>query len=341
MAEQPAGRVSTGSPAAGASTGVSTAPPAASAGVSAAPPSPSPSLPIAPGVAGVSGISATVSYSNGVAVASQPVAPGVPSVTPISPSVAVSPTIGLLSSTSLISGPVSGSKNSISSSESTKSQTPPSGSAGQARPSTTPTPKSDHGLASGTVAGIAVAVGLGLALATFIATFLVMRRRRTSRRKQTVFELADTNRQNSLSEPKKMLATEAPKPSNTLEDYLPQSADDKTVENNVKTMLDQVELYVENFYRNDPGLSSVRLHTDMAVFNSPHLPNSLATLLLQSTHATFLIKHALAQCITSSISPRSRPGSSLLPDEFILVPTAAESTRNSESKKPGNHLTTT
>lgn len=171
-----------------------------------------------------------------------------------------------------------------------------------------------------------------------------MRRRRVSRHEQdhkgpkdkTEFELADKNRQSSQSVPKEVLVTEAPKSRDTIENYLPQSADDKTVQNKVKTMLDQVELYVENFYRNDPGLSSLRPHSDVAVFDSPNLPNSLATLLLQSRHATFLIKHALAQFITSSISSRSRPGSSLLPDEFMLVPAAVESTRSTGSTKPGN-----
>lgn len=317
-------------------------------GAVGAPANPGPSVSSTPFVPGIP------PPSNGAAVAPQSsssttlVPLAVPSPTPISLSVAVSTAIGLLSSTSSTGGPMSSTATSISSSQFTKSQNPPPLSTGQARASTTPTPKPDHRLATGTVAGIAVAVGLGLALATFIATFLVMRRRRTSQceydhggsKGKTVSELADTNRQNSLSEPKKVLVTEAPKSSNTIENYLPQSADDKTVQTNVKTMLDQVELYVENFYRNDPGLSSVRLHADIAVFNSPHLPNSLATLLLQSTQATFLIKQALAQSITSSILPRARPGSSLLPDEFMLVPTAAESTRNSGPTKPGNHLTT-
>ncbi len=298
----------------------------------------------APGIYGVQ------SFNNGIPVASQPpssttlLPPGPPLETPSSAVVAVSTPTRLASSTLSTSGPLSGSKSSVSSSNIPKSQTPTPSSTGQARAATTPTPKPDHRLANGTVAGIAVALGLGLALATFIATFLIMRRRRASRHEQdhqgskekTIFELADTNRQSSLSEPKKVPVTEAPRFSNTLENYLPQSADDKTVQNNVKTMLDQVELYVENFYQNHSGLSSVRPHTDIAAFNSPNLPNSLATLLLQSRHATFLIKHALAQFITSSISPRSRPGSSLLPDEFMLVPAAVESTRNSGSTKPGN-----
>ncbi len=226
-----------------------------------------------------------------------------------------------------------------------QSRTSTSSTSGKVRASTTPTSAPDHRLAGGTVVGIAVAVGLGLALITFIATFLVMRRRLSSRRgnsqrgskEKAGIELTSANRHSSLSDPKAVIVTKAPRSSDTLDSYLPQSADDRTVQNRVKTLLDQVELHVEIFYRDDPGLTSVRPHTDMAIFNSPNLPSSLTALLSKSRHATFLIKHALAQFITSSISLRSRSGSRLLPEEFTLVPTAIKSIRDGETTKPGSN----
>ncbi len=288
--------------------------------------------------------------STGIAIVSQsPSSPAVAS--PVIPS--STSNNGLVTSSSSIGPPSSifststetSSEISVSRSTSVHSRTTTSSPSGQLRASTTPTSAPDHRLASGTVVGIAVAVGLGLALITFIATFLVMRRRSSSRRgnsqrgskEKAGIELTSANRHSSLSDPKAVIVTKAPRSSDTLDSYLPQSADDRTVQNRVKTLLDQVELHVEIFYRDDPGLTSVRQHTDMAIFNSPNLPSSLTALLSKSRHATFLIKHALAQFITSSISLRSRSGSRLLPEEFTLVPTAIKSIRDGETTKPGSN----
>lgn len=316
----------------------------------AAPPPPAAVAPAAPGAPNAPLVSRVTLSSNGVALVPQSpssptiIPPIVPSSTPnntlVTSSSSIDPPSSIFSTSTEPTLEISVPRSTIA-----KSRTSTSSPSGQVRASTTPTSAPDHRLAGGTVVGITVAVGLGLALITFVATFLVMRRRLSSRRgnsqrrsiEKAGIELTSANRHRSLSDPKAVIVTKAPRASDTLDSYLPQSADDRTVQNRVKTLLDQVELHVEIFYRNDPGLTSVRPHTDMAIFNSPNLPSSLTTLLSKSRHATFLIKHALAQFITSSISLRSRSGSSLLPEEFTLVPTAVKSIRDGEPTKPGNN----
>ena len=115
--------------------------------------------------------------------------------------------------------------------------------------------------------------------------------------------------------------------------YLPQSADDATVQTNVKTLLDQVELHVENFYQNSP---SGRVSSeDVSMFDSPGLPNPPITLLAQGTDAISVIKHALAESTVSAMSWKHSRLNSLLPDEYVSLPTASGLTKNSGLSKAG------
>jgi hypothetical protein len=137
------------------------------------------------------------------------------------------------------------------------------------------------------------------------------------------------------SEPKAPLVSETTSGSTSLDNFLPQSADDKTVRNNVKITLDQVELHVENFYQNTFVSGSRPAGAELATFNSPYLSNSLAALLPKTDNRVLFIKHALAQFVTSCISATAGPDRSLLPEDFVLLPSAIQSASSSRSTKPG------
>ena len=126
--------------------------------------------------------------------------------------------------------------------------------------------------------------------------------------------------------------------SNSFDDFLPQSADDKTVQNEVKTVLDQIELHVENFYQNTQASGSRLADAELAMFHSPYLPSTLASLLQQTNNSVLLIKHALAHFITACITTPSDKDYavwSLLPKDFVLLPNAVKARGSSKSTKQG------
>lgn len=209
------------------------------------------------------------------------------------------------------------------------SGSPTSSPASVAKGSTT----SSNRLSNGVVAGIVVGVALGLALLTFLATFVIVRRQQRSKSRRSYRPARDsgTYKMGSTTTRKKPMLTEANGASATYEDYLPQSADDKTIQQRTQSTLDQIELHVENFYRHSPSSALRPDNAELAKFDSPYLPASLATLLPRSNNRRNIMKHALAQSITSSISPSAKPALSLLPTEYTLSPD------NSASAKAGEY----
>lgn len=129
---------------------------------------------------------------------------------------------------------------------------------------------------------------------------------------------------------KKPILTEANGASATYEDYLPQSADDKTIQQRTQSTLDQIELHVENFYRHSSSSALRPDNAELAKFDSPYLPASLATLLPRSNNRRNIMKHALAQSVTSSISPSADPARSFLPTEYTLLPDNGASAKAGE-----------
>lgn len=175
---------------------------------------------------------------------------------------------------------------------------------------------------------------------------MVMRRQRLSKERRRYrssednggLALSTRRPQESTPTPKKPpYVTEAPGASETYETYLPQSADDGTVQQKAKGILDQVELHIENFYRNSSSATLRPDSAELGAFDSPYLPASLATLLPRSKNKVNIMKHALAQSMTSCISPNASPVRSLLPTEFATLPNTVASTRSKVSTKAGEY----
>ena len=200
------------------------------------------------------------------------------------------------------------------------------------RPSSTALP--NHRLSNSTVAGIVVGAALSLALLTFLATFAIMRRQRQSQNERRP-RFLEYKRRVALNPPQHQGSTGA---SRTRDSYLPQSADDRTIQQKVRSTFDQLELHVENFYRN-PSSSALRPdNEELAVFDSPYLSASLASLLPHSRNRLGIIKHALVQFVTSSLSPTADSARSLMPTEYTLLPSTITSTKSSVTLKPSKYL---
>ena len=261
----------------------------------------------------------------------------IPAKSNTTPPITPSPTV--FSASTPLTPPSSRSSGSITSSRQSGTSTAQSTS-----PAVTHSP-SGHRLSNGAVAGIVVGVAVGLAFLTFLLTFLFMRRRGVSSgkrhhggsNKRGIPASGSVGQQARGSEPKKPLFTETSSGSDSLDNFLPQSADDKTVQNNVTTTLDQIELHVENFYQNTPAPGAGSADAELATFNSPYLPNPLATLLPQTSNKVLLIKHALAHFVSSCISATAGPDWSLLPDDFVLLPSTIRSATSSRSMRPGEY----
>lgn len=103
------------------------------------------------------------------------------------------------------------------------------------------------------------------------------------------------------------------------DDYLPQPADDKTVQTETQSFFDRIEFFVQNFCLVKPKSELNVATVQLSAFNSPHLPTPLASLLPQARDASFLIKHALAQHILCWISSASVAEDSLLPADLTLL----------------------
>ena len=288
--------------------------------------------------------------------ASTPIVPIAPtastSIVPIAPTASTSivPTFTPVSSqasttsatTSILSATSSATSNSSSASSSRSSQevqgfTSTTGSQSSTSSNHTSAPGHsssvlpNHRLSNGTVAGIVVGVALGLALITFLVTCAFMRRQRQSKSKKRS-RLSGDRRGVELRPPRYQGWSGA---SPTNDNYFPQSADDKTIQQKVRSTLDQIELHVENFYRN-PSSSALRPdNRELALFDSPYLSASLASLLPHSRNEVNIIKHALAQSVISSLSLTADSKRSLIPTEYTLLPSAITSTKSSVTLKPG------
>ena len=195
-------------------------------------------------------------------------------------------------------------------------------------------PTADHSLSNDTVAGIVVGTAVGLALITFLVTFCFMRRNRRSRSRRR-------HQRPSKGPPvprktrDRPIGIEISGASSLLENYLPQSADDNTVEHRARIALEQIGFHVETFYQSLSAIDARNSDDKLATFDSPYLPIPLLTLLTQSKDTIPLIVHSLAYLVTLSISPIKDPKHSLLPIEFVTLPSSVGSAEANVSTKAG------
>lgn len=193
-------------------------------------------------------------------------------------------------------------------------------------------------LSDGAVAGVVIAVALGLAFLTFLVTFFMMRRKKTSQKQR---QTPVHEKPGYLDADRKGPPVTAGLPAgDSLINSLPQSADDATIQRSVEETLEQIRLHIENFYQNTPTSTSrdELEESDLKSFDSSYLPAPLAVMLSQSTKATPILKHTLSNLVTTSVSPTGSPAQSLLPAEFVLLPSKTRLSKSSTSKKPGQSI---
>jgi len=202
------------------------------------------------------------------------------------------------------------------------------------------------GVSSSAVAGAVVGAALAVALITFLLTFLIMRRRskgesgkrhRSGRKRHGGTGKEGVNGDDTGWTPEGTFEPAAK--SNglvNLDNYLPQSADDRTIQGRASTLFEQIQLHVENYYHNLPvSVSESDAAAAIAPFGSPYLPGNLISLLSEPRSRIPAIKHCFAHKIISSITPDSGSGSSFLPHQFAMLPGTLDVTDGPRSGKPG------
>ncbi|MCJ1381371.1 hypothetical protein MMC17_004481 [Xylographa soralifera] len=199
-------------------------------------------------------------------------------------------------------------------------------------------PSSSGNLSNGAVAGVVIGCAVALSLLTFCATYLWMRsqnnRRKGHRRERHGSLRTSTGRlSRKVPETKQSIVTEEMNnigATSSIQKYLPRPADDKTVNNKIFGLLDNIAIHVENFYRNTSPADLSGLVAQLAQFNCPHLPESIVAMLERSKTPETLITHCLTELITASISPSRESTRSLLPSQFAPLPSTDSFHKNQE-----------
>jgi hypothetical protein len=197
--------------------------------------------------------------------------------------------------------------------------------------SATPGPVSN----SGNIAGAAVGCLVGGALIAGILVWLIMSTRYKKRRSRAGFaQRREGSSNNYYEKPPPAGPSLGGAAGAGWEQHLPQSESDNTIRTSVKALFDQIELHVENFYRNATVSMNPEMQAEIMKIDSNYLPDSVVGLLPQTKTPTMLIKHCLAQLIVSRITPDSETSASFLPADFVALPRAMSGAR-ANSDKPG------
>ena len=137
---------------------------------------------------------------------------------------------------------------------------------------------------------------------------------------------------------RELLVTTKPRGSDIHMNSLAQSVDDATIQRRVGATLEQIGLHIENYYHNTPNSRAEVEDLDLKPFDSSFLPAPLAVMLPRSTKATPVLKHTLSNLVTTSVSPMGSPAQSLLPAEFVQLPSKTGSSKAPTSRKPGQSI---
>jgi hypothetical protein len=196
-------------------------------------------------------------------------------------------------------------------------------------------PGDSNKVSVGVVAGAAVGAAVGAAILTFLITFMFLRRKNEKDRRRGKHGSGSggfsTHTEKALPKSPSP-GGDAIQPAPAWQKHLPQSADDQTIRASVTTLFDQVEVHVENFYRDSAVSMTEAIQAELLRVDSPHLPESIVGLLPRARSQTALIKHCLLSYIVASISTDDNSVQSLLPTDYATLPHLALA---SGQKKPG------
>lgn len=176
----------------------------------------------------------------------------------------------------------------------------------------------------GALAGAIVGSILGAAILTFLVTFLFFRKRfqRTPAQESRNGRSRRPSGKGLMAGDEKaaLAGGAAAGVGMGWAAFLPQSADDKTIQHSVKTLYEQIELHVDNYYHKaSVGLDE---HTREALskVDTGKLPGSITDLMSTQSSQLSVIKHCIADLLITRMTPGRDPSSSLLPASLSVYP---------------------
>ena len=199
-----------------------------------------------------------------------------------------------------------------------------------------PAPRPHCSSNAGPIAGAAVGgAAFAAAIAGLLFCLLMKRQRRDRHRHNTRDNVQEVKRPlSSLSHRDNTVSAQSPDVFSELKG-LPQSADDVTVRHWVKTMLDHVELHVENFYDNRRAEPNAQARQALETIDARDLSQSASALLGWSDKPTVLIKHYMLRHILSLLQPAKAADRTILPRDFLAVPWGNTQQRSPETRQRG------
>ncbi|KAJ5726653.1 uncharacterized protein N7483_008010 [Penicillium malachiteum] len=185
---------------------------------------------------------------------------------------------------------------------------------------------SNKGFSTGALAGGIVGAFVGGCLIAFVIASLLFRKRKPGNSAG-----AGSYGSASAAEGGKPVVSYATKngtvasesfgPATVTAAFVPESADDGTVSNKIESLFDQISLHIDNYYvrlASNPLLTTEEKES-LSRYNSPFVPESLASLLSVGKPQRAALTHALAYALLEAIRPASDAGS-LLPACFRWGP---------------------
>lgn len=241
----------------------------------------------------------------------------------------------LLSPTSSSTIPANASANGeISTTESAPGTEIPAATATESSTTMRATPSPSNGTtvhsnaskthSTGELAGAAVGCLIaGLLIASLLA-FFFLKRRRNNRRPQH-----DSQREMLGGHSKSESFRNTTGPVAAWQRHLPQPESDQTISRLVNRTLDDIELFVENYYADRPTIQTTgSAATDMSPLNSPYLGRPLPDIVYTSNVPMVLFKHCITYYLLQKIDPAQNDSSSLLPREFVVPSRGELATKN-------------
>lgn len=183
-------------------------------------------------------------------------------------------------------------------------------------PTTTVPPKKSYtgAIVGGTIGGLIA----GVVFALLLAWYVLRRRSRTTGKQASKVAVTrsayDEFRSADLG--KEMQILTSPNSVTGWQKHLPQDKDDGTIARAVRTIYDQIQIYLEGFYK----VRSAEISGEAVASLRELLTEGFPLELVRGSSGNSLLEGIMVRWIVHRISLRSKPHESLLPLDFTRIP---------------------
>jgi hypothetical protein len=187
---------------------------------------------------------------------------------------------------------------------------------------------------TGAAAGIGVGCAVVGALLALMLSYLFFRKREARQSRRRSSRMQKSNPGFLSDKESAAVVTQRQTIDSDLDRLLPQEADDSTVRKKASTLFDQLELHVENYYRDVQVSITPAMESELSRSSSPYLSVPLVAFLDSTSRPRQLIKHSLAFHVNNLTSAAVDSTRSLLPPEIVEMVKAV----NKRKPTPGTHI---